>query len=247
MLAFASTRSSVRGKRWGGTDTLGPTPLRSVWWSAVAPSTESGRRATTAQARAAPSLSRNCAVVYVAITADSRPAAGSVEHELADAEQGVGEHEHPRAGGGQPARGRRERRVEMSGCDHHRREHRGVAEDRTSQPAVPCVAPSTPSPARSAPRTAATAAGRWIEWSRATCCAAGRTRPGRPGGRAANDPVPTRNGPVPSPSRATSPPHPPAWAASVVVRSGESAARGEVTSDAASVGISSGLVTNLAR
>ena len=69
VLAFASTRSSVRGKRWGGTDTLGPTPLVCL-------------KVTRPQARAAPSLSRNCAVVYVAITADSRAGGGSATMNL---------------------------------------------------------------------------------------------------------------------------------------------------------------------
>ena len=50
-----------------------------------------------------------------------------------------------------------------------------------------------------------------------------------------------------APRRSTSPPHPPACAARVVVRSGDPVARGSVASEAASTGISSGLVTALAR
>ena len=52
---------------------------------------------------------------------------------------------------------------------------------------------------------------------------------------------------MPSPSSATSPPQPPTCAATVLVRSGESAAFGLVISEADNVGISSGLVTKRAR
>ena len=186
-------------------------------------------RVTAPQARAAPSLSRNCAAVYVAITAVSSAGRRIGQRELAEAQQRVGEHEQPRAGSGQPSRRRgREVGVEVVRRGRHRGEHRGVPE-APARPARGCCraainaitgAVSAHDPA-TALGPAAWRGSPWPCWRRKPVRYATWPSP--------NEPAPARNGLVPSPSSATSPPQPPTCATRVLVRSGESSASGLVS------------------